>query len=60
MRRQAPDRLGQREAGEQVDHVVLAQVDEPEAERQRVGPADRAVAAPDPESTRAAITDVPK
>ena len=45
--RRAPDRLGEREAGEQVDHVVLAQVDEAEAERERVDPADGRVTGPD-------------
>ena len=41
--RDPPQSLRQREAGEQVDHVVLTEVDEAEAERQCVGPADGAV-----------------
>ena len=35
-------RFGQRGAGDQVDGVVLAEVDEREPERAGVGPADRA------------------
>ena len=42
-RRRAPDALGQREAREQVDHVVLAEIDEPEAERQGIDPPGRGV-----------------
>ena len=40
-RRAAADALGERGAGEQVDDVVLAQVDEREAQRDRVRPPQR-------------------
>ena len=40
-RRAGAHALGEREAGRQVDHVVLAEVDEREAEQQRVGPPQR-------------------
>ncbi len=41
-RRRRPNRLGQRGAGDQVDQIVLAQVDERQTEHPRVAPADRA------------------
>jgi hypothetical protein len=37
--RHTPDPLSQREPGDEVDDVVLAEVHEPEAERERVRPA---------------------
>ena len=40
-RRAPPDPLGQRRARDEVDHVVLAQIDEGEAQRDRVRPPDR-------------------